>query len=126
MKFVMNNTGSPLSFRGSNKVFDNRTATCIENDEYETLMKESSLFANGVEEGLLIVSDEMRMDWLSAPEQINVLSKKNNELAVKNNELEKRNRKLEKEIEELKALADKLKSETNAVEDKKARKSEKK
>lgn len=133
MKFVMNNSGSPLSFKGSDKVFDNRTATCIEDEEYDALMANSSLFANGVEEGILIVSDEMRMDWLSAPEQINVLSRKNNELAIKKNSLEKENvklkaekSKLEKELEELKVLAKKLEEEIKAVEEKKAKKKESK
>lgn len=111
MKFIRNNDISPLKFKGCDKVFKANFATVVEDEEYENLKKNSSIFNDMVAKELLVISDEMRMDWLPTEEQLTEANRINMELSVRNANLEEQIKKKDKEIDKLVKKLEKLEKE---------------
>ena len=99
--FVYNASDSPLQFRGSDTIFGIGTAKIVGEEELARIRKESALFKDCEKKGLIIVSDEMKMEWLPLSEQLTLLNKKNLELELDNKRLADKVNSLTKELSEL-------------------------
>lgn len=112
MKFVLNNDISPLSFRGCEKVFQPHRATILEDTELEMLKGGSVMFRDYLDKGKLVVSDEMRTEWLPIEEQLTEANRMNIKLVAENKELGDKVAHLDKEV---KRLMRQLKEQTESL-----------